>query len=71
MSTGPNDVLREMIDAAEARGWFIESVGLESPGSVVVASFATTTTVEIRSPYGLENVRIISSLPDLRPEPKP
>jgi hypothetical protein len=68
---GPNDFLRKMmIDAAEARGWYVVGVGLESPGYVTVALVYRDTTVEIRSAHGLDNVRVISVLPDLRPEPK-
>jgi hypothetical protein len=68
---GPNDFLRQMIEAAETRDWYVLDVNLMSPGSITVASNYRDTQVTIRSPQGIDNVRVISSLPDLRPEPKP
>jgi hypothetical protein len=68
---GPNDFLRKMLDASETRGWYVVDANLKSPGFVTVASSSRPDTeVTIRSPYGIHNVNIISSLPDLKPEPK-
>lgn len=53
--------IREIVDAAEAAGWQVLAIDLESPGYVTLVD-GRNNRVEVRSEHGLDTVRLIRAM---------